>query len=448
MAFYNSILVPVLLFLLRAFAPFIPKWQATIEARKGLLDRWRQRLSNETTEERVLVHVSSVGELEQILPVLREWEKISAVELIVSYFSPSIPRVYRDWSFAKYSDYLPLDREKDIREFFDIVQPSLLVLNRYDLWPNLMSVAQDRKIPIVLVNASTPPKGLVGKFGLYLRQALFSWISAWTFVDSVAAGAWEPYMGTDATALVTGDPRVDRAVQRAFEKDSPPKEVIQVRDQWLKAKDGHCIVAGSTWPQDETLLLDAFEQLENENFQLILVPHEPNSEHILRLQKDVKNYSGKSILLSQLMDDDFIQLNQDLIRNSNILIVDALGILSELYSLGHVAYVGGGFGRSVHSVIEPAAHRLPVAFGPNNERMPEARNLELMGGAYCVHSNSEVGLLVEWFRQSIPGGKRATKSRESLDLFLRLHRQAGERVAAFLEDQRVKNAKRKAESNR
>lgn len=371
-----------------------------------------------------------------MVPVLQEWRKISDVEIYLSYFSPSVPKVNRDWSFASYCDYLPLDSPRDVAKFLSIVRPQMLILNRYDLWPNLLASAKEREIPIVLVNASTPPLSWIGRIGLWLRRPLFAWISDWTFVDSVAAGEWEVFMGESAKGLVTGNPRVDRSIARALNTETSPPEVRWVRECWLQTGPS-CIVAGSTWQKDEALLLAVFARLETESWQLVLVPHEPSAEHVIRLRREIAQFGLEADLLSERMNSTQLQsLASDSHKRSSILIVDAVGVLSELYALADTAYVGGGFGRSVHSIIEPAAHRLPVAFGPKHARMPEARTLELIGGAFCVPSGSaaSIDLLADWFRATVPGGQKAAKTRESIELFLQIHRRAGERVALFLEE--------------
>lgn len=402
-------LLPFIYYLLRFISFFSPAMREFLEARNGLLDRWKKSSFHQP----IWIHVSSVGELEQIRPAI---EAMPGKEIVLSYFSTSLPRLLKDFSFVHFADYLPLDFQSNMDELMALVKPKVLVLNRYDIWPNHLAAAKKMNVPVILVNASTPPLGVWGRTSLWLRRGLFQEVHAWTFVDSVAAAAWEPYVKDKARGLVTGNPRVDRALSRVDLALSQKKASEKLKF-WQKRK--FCLVAGSTWAEDEHLLLAAWSKLGSLERSLVIVPHEPTPEHLHKLEKNL----AKSGLTFSL----FSQLNQPV--NPDVLIVDQRGFLAEIYGVGNLAYVGGGFGKQIHSIIEPVAHGLPVAFGPNYQRSPEAVAL-IAADAASSHTNPDE--LREWILDLNKNGQNAHRAREALRVFLQIHRGAGQRVADFL----------------
>lgn len=424
---YNFLL-PLLLLLLKFLAIFSPHLQEFLVSREGLLERWKLALAKIPSEKnRLWFHVSSVGELEQIRPVLERLSQKNLYTFIVSYYSPSVPRLVKDWSFVAYADYLPLDFYNETKALIQMIRPQILVLNRYDLWPNLLKCAREEKIPVALLNASTPPLGLWGWLSLWARTPMFREIFLWTYVDSVAAAAWEPYMQKNGLGLVTGNPRVDRALLRVEEaiRRGKTKNILA---RWEHEKN-RCIVAGSSWEKDEDVLLHSLLFLRNkttyEKSKMILVPHEPTEQHMHMLEKKCQALGFSFTKYSRLSasEENF---------STDLLLVDARGVLAEIYGEGAVAYVGGGFGKEVHSIIEPLAHRLPVAFGPRHERSPEAKTVAIMQGAFVVRGQRDAQLLADWWQEIMDDGEKAHRAKEALRVFLQVHRGAGERVGDFL----------------
>lgn len=402
-------LLPVLYFALRVVARFSDSIHEFLAGREGLMERWRKA---DLGSRRIWFHVSSVGELEQVRPVLEVLAAKGEYSLVLSYYSPSVPRLVKDWSFVRFADYLPLDFPGEMEELVSIVRPELLVLNRYDLWPHHLAAAKRLGVPVVLVNASTPPLGISGYLSLALRRSLFLAIDAWTFVDTAAASAWEPYMIDRARGFVAGNPRVDRALARVERAvlEGRAKEKLAL---WKRSS--FCLVAGSTWEKDEELILRAW----GKRGSLVIVPHEPTSEHVGQLEKLVIRNGLTSVRWSGLTAEN----------RAEVLIVDQRGFLAEIYALGDVAYVGGGFGRQIHSIIEPIAHGLPVAFGPKFDRSPEALTLVAAGVGFSTKRSEE---LAAWLSEMEAGGFAKHRAQENLKVFVQIHRGAGERVAEFL----------------
>lgn len=415
------LLLPFVHRLLRALSRFSPGVRQLFAVREGWRDRWRKA---DLGLNRIWFHVSSVGELEQVRPVMESLHR-RGFSPVLTYFSPAVPRLVKDWSFVRNADFLPLDLPAEMSDLMQIIRPRLLVLNRYDLWPNHLEAARRINVPVVLVNASTPPLGWFGRLSLWVRRDLFLRVRAWTFVDSAAAAAWEPYVIDRARGLVTGNPRVDRAFERVASAVAEGK-ARELLDRWIRRP--FCLVAGSTWADDERVLLAAWQRLEFAR-SLVIVPHEPTEEHLAALEKEIVARGFTYARLSRLASGS----GSGPALEADVLVVDQRGFLAELYALGQLAYVGGGFRREVHSIIEPAAHGLPIAFGPNYRRSPEAVTLNAAGAGHAL-SKRDPGLgLAHWIKEMREDGEARRRAQEALRVFLQVHKGAGERVADFVE---------------
>jgi 3-deoxy-D-manno-octulosonic-acid transferase len=167
-------------------------------------------------------------------------------------------------------------------------------------------------------------------------------------------------LGADAERIVvTGDPRNDGALDRA--------RAIRADDPLLAPlRSGTVLVAGSTWPEDEEVLLEAFQVVlrASGTARLVLVPHEPTPEHLARLEASARRRGIEPI-----------RLDDPAAGQGRLLIVDRTGVLAPLYGAAALAWVGGGYGRRLHSVLEPAACGVPVLFGPDWQGSPDAAGL-------------------------------------------------------------------------
>jgi 3-deoxy-D-manno-octulosonic-acid transferase len=383
------------------------------------MGRWRSAAPS-LGENRVWVHVSSVGELEQARPVIEHLSAGGRHSVVLTYFSSSVPRLVKDWSFVQHADYLPLDTPEAMRELMGLIRPRGLVLNRYDLWPNHVLAARELGVPIILINASTPPLGWFGMLSLLVRRPLFAAIEGWTFVDAAAASKWEPYINEPARGLVAGDPRVDRALARAERLISEGKAREQLA--WWKRGD-FCLVAGSTWPPDEDILLAAWRGVTGSK-SLVVVPHEPDEPHIVRLERELTFRGLSHVRFSRLQPGG---------PAAEVLLVDQRGFLAEIYGVGDLAYVGGGFSRNIHSIVEPVAHGKLVAFGPRFARSPEAYTLRAVGAALALTGRRKAKRLAWWIAEMREQPLKRGRAMEALRVFLQMHKGAGQRVGVFVE---------------
>ncbi len=455
---YNF-LFPCFLFFAQRVSPFFPKWEKAFTGRAGCLDRWRKGLES-CGEKIVLVHVSSVGELEQIIPVLEHWSgskngESKNVTFLLSYYSSSVANFLnkQGTQLFHFADYLPFDTKKSMKDFFLLFSPSLIVLNRYDLWPNFFDQARKANIPVALVNVSTPPLGYWGNASMCVRSFLFYQVRTWVYVDGSAQKAWKPWMGKDALGFVGGNSRVDRALYRLENANSSG-----FLDRIQKfCHSSTVVVGGSTWPRDESLLLTSFRELRSTGatgtratgtratgtratgtrttgtrttgkIKLILVPHEPTKVYMDRLKKKCMDGGWSFVCYSEINSP---MNGEESVQNADILLVDAYGFLAEIYSLGYFAYIGGGFHKGIHSIIEPIAHGLPVAFGPKYHRTAEACALVDTGAAFVASSGVD---LANWIISMDANGQEKGKEiRGKIQDFLRAHQGASAKIADILQ---------------
>jgi 3-deoxy-D-manno-octulosonic-acid transferase len=371
---YNLLVVPALKLGLLLVALGSEKVRRGVKGRMGEGDHLRVARSRcEDGTARVLVHCASAGELESAIPIIRELNATQNVCIILSYYSPSaLNRVSEIDDIADHI-YLPFDSARRVRRMLGILDLSLILVIKHDLWPNLVWESEARGVPVVLANAySRRDSALIRqRILLPFSRQLHGALAEIHAVADADTRRLRFLSGKRIDVYSTGDTRFDRVRERALTSKRDQGEL----DKQLAGK--RVFVAGSTWPVDEKKFLEAWNDLKAEDRLLLLVPHELHEEHLKQLEHDFAEFDP--VRLSALSDD-----------SGSVIIVDKMGILAGLYGLGVGAYVGGGFGVGVHSVIEPAVFGIPVAFGPKFEMSPEAKEQQKRQAAVCVRDASEL----------------------------------------------------------
>ena len=362
--------------LLHLAAPFHKKARLIIDGRRETAGRLKQLSSDRPV---VWFHASSLGEFEQGRPLMEAWRKAHPeYQILLSFFSPSGYEVRRDYAGADVVVYLPSDRTSSVRRFLDLAHPSLVVFIKYDFWPTMLSELSVRSIPTYLVSAIFRPDQLFFRSygGWYLRLLhLFRRL----YVQDEASRQLLIKHGVEAVQ-VTGDTRFDRVkdIARAA-KDIPAVAEL--------ARGRRLLVAGSTWPEDEAILLPYFNEA-SEDFALVLAPHEIHEEHLRAIEAGLKR---PSIRLSECVE------GQPLPEGTSCIIIDCFGLLSSVYRYGKWAYVGGGFGKSVHNTLEAAVYGVPVFFGPEIHKHREVRELVHRASGFVLHDGEELAQLLRRF---------------------------------------------------
>lgn len=347
------------------------------------LTRWA-RTRRDPSRPLVWMHASSVGEGLQgasVLAALRA--RVPQAQFVYTHFSPSAERFARRVG-ADVADYLPYDTPEAAATLLDALRPSLLVFAKLDLWPELSTAAAARRIPVAIVAATVRPHS--GRLRRPARDLLRPGYEAVTLAAAVSPDDRERLakLGIAEDRIeVAGDPRADSVLAR-IAAVSPDAPLLRL------GAGAPTLVAGSTWPPDEDVLLTAFARLRTEHpeARLILVPHEPTERHLARAEARARELGlPRPVRLSEAR------------RPAPLVLVDRTGVLAVLYGAGTMAYVGGGFGRAgLHSVLEPAAWGLPVVFGPEWAESRDARLLVAARAAAALSEHDPAAQLVRWWK--------------------------------------------------
>ncbi|MBZ0263378.1 hypothetical protein K8I28_01805 [bacterium] len=338
----------------------------------------RVRNQCDDTKKRILIHCSSAGELESAMPLIEELHNQCHEDILLSIFSPSAIERSEKVDHISGKFYLPFDSVSRVKRMLEILEPSLIVMVKHDVWPNLVWQAKQKGIPSVLVNGNFRPDST--RLVPVIRHFNHDVMKALTAIYAVAEDDAERFRHLTPSGPVisaAGDTRFDRVRERALSSHADQGELGSL----LKGRK--IVVAGSTWQEDEKRLLAAWENIASENDEatLLLVPHEPTADHLVQIEQLCRNHNLSWTTLTQAEQDKSLK---------QVVIVDKMGILAGLYGLGCVAYVGGGFGKGVHSVIEPAVFGIPVLFGPHHLNSHEARDLVELGAGIQIDKVDDI----------------------------------------------------------
>lgn len=351
---------------LRFIAPWHAKARQIVEGRRQIASCLTNRLVSDRPT--LWIHSASLGEFEQGRPVLEELRRqLPRYQIVVSFFSPSGYNIRRDYSAADAVVYLPQDSRPAVREFLDLVRPTMAIFVKYDLWPTMLTELAERGVKTYLISAIFCPDQLFFRpwGGWYLRLlGCFSHI----FVQDEDSRALLSRHGIEH-ASVAGDTRFDRVASIRLTLD----EALAPKLKSWSSTASKIIVAGSTWPADEALLVQYLNT--HSEVRMIIAPHETDAAHIEAL---VEGLAVPSKRLSQILAGDELE------EADRCLVIDTIGHLSKLYRYGHVAYIGGGFGRGIHNTLEAVAYGIPVIMGPKMKTFREARDLVRLGGGFVI----------------------------------------------------------------
>ena len=375
--FYNVIIVP-LMWCVFHFGGFInEKIRRGIIGRKHLASDIDSQLQHLRSHDRIWFHSSSLGEFEQAKPIIAAIKKIYPdIVIIATFFSPSGYEHSKSYKLANIISYLPFDSHRQANRFVDIVQPTVVVMVRYDVWPNVLWALRKRNIPTMIANATmkknSPRKFLIAR---QFHRSLYDCLSYILTVSQNDRLSFNDFGLSRPVIEAIGDTRFD---QVKMHSDEAAKKHI-LPDRITNGKK--ILVVGQSWDADDAVVLPVLLKLQETMPELltILVPHEPTIEHLEQVEYRLE---GQTSFIR------FSEMNQ--YNNEKVILIDSVGVLVPLYRYGHVAYVGGSFKQGVHNVLEPAAFSLPVIFGPKHTNSQEAVALSQQGGGFVVEDEKDL----------------------------------------------------------
>jgi 3-deoxy-D-manno-octulosonic-acid transferase len=374
---YRKFLWPLLYLVFRILGFFKPKVQQGLLMRRPSAPtaplpwlNWPQ------AQKPVWIHCAS-GEFEYAKPVITRLKNSRPdLNILVTYFSPSIAKSVKNFPGVDFACPLPWDTPRSLQKFISWHRPQALLIARTDTWPEMLAQAKKAGVPTLLFSATLPANsGRARGIGRWMSRASFSYLDQ-IFCVSPDDRAVFASLGFDKVTNVSGDTRYDQVTARLLAPQPIRHELFKSADR------NRCLVAGSTWPEDEAVLSEVARLLRDQ-ISFILVPHEPTEHHLAQLESQFRDKGLTSVRYSTAASWPA----------GAVLLVDKIGILAELYQQGRFAFVGGSFRKTVHSVMEPLAAGCITFVGPlhtNNREAIEFRSISIEGNGetslHCVES--------------------------------------------------------------
>lgn len=306
----------------------------------------------------VWFHAASLGEFEQGRPVIEALKKEHPdIKVSLTFFSPSGYEIRKNYPLADEVLYLPVDTLKNARQWVERHHFVAAFFIKYEFWFNYMTALDEKHIPLYYISLILKPD-----------QYFFKWYGGWFrkqlkhvshfFVQDDTTMELLKGIGFDNVTRC-GDTRFDRVAAIAKQAKTFPEIEAFIHGR-------QCIIAGSSWPPDEKLLIPYIERLP-ENYCMIIAPHDISEKHIRQIRESLTSINPDKVYL-----------------------IDTVGILSQLYQYARFVYIGGGFGVNIHNIQEPVTFGCPVVFGPKYKSFKEAIDLVSLGGAFSINGQEEL----------------------------------------------------------
>ncbi len=356
-------------------------------------------------------HCASLGEFEQGRPVIEAVKrKYPGISILLTFFSPSGYEIRKNYEFASYVCYLPLDRPGYARKFINIVKPKAVFFVKYEFWFNYLKQLKKKQIPVFLISGLFREKQHFFRFyGHWFKKHLY--IFDHFFVQNQYSKELLKNHGI-TNATTSGDTRFDRVMEIAEKvKKIPNIEVFKDNKKIL--------IAGSTWPPGEDIIIELINKTSFKDLKYIIAPHNVSKSHIKSIEKKLEKRSLR-----------FTQLDHTNIKDVDVIIVDCIGYLSSLYQYGWIAYIGGGFGKSIHNILEPATFGLPIIFGPQYKKFMEANDLVELKGAFPIQGQKQFNALIQSF---YAGAEKYDSSSKTVKSYIEKNSGATGKILDYLE---------------
>lgn len=307
----------------------------------------------------VWFHAASLGEFEQGRPLMERLRREHPEKkILLTFFSPSGYEVRKNYDGADLVCYLPFDTPLNARRFVKLARPEAAFFIKYEFWRNYIEVLYKRGIPCYSVSSIFRENQIFFRpYGRGYARCLSRMTHL--FVQNETSRRLLEGIGVTNVDVV-GDTRFDRVLDiRNAAKPLPLAE--RFAGCWK------VLVAGSSWPQDEEIIIPYFNK--HPNLKLVLAPHVVSEEHLQAIERQLARPALR-----------YSKATPKAVAEVDCLIIDCYGLLSSIYRYASMAYVGGGFGVGIHNVPEAAVYGVPVIIGPNNKKFREAQALLRCGG--------------------------------------------------------------------
>jgi 3-deoxy-D-manno-octulosonic-acid transferase len=348
-------------------ATWNPKAKMFIDGRKLA---WKKVQTFKSEDKDVYwFHCASLGEFEQARPLIEKLKNLKPCKVVITFFSPSGYEIRKNYELADLIIYLPKDSKKNSKRLLNEIKPSKIFFVKYEFWPNYLLEAKRQNRSTYLVSGVFRKNQIFFKwYGGFMRKVLKSFDKI--FLQDLKSQALLDQI--NVKSIVTGDTRYDRVMENALNVKSFPLIEKFINNQ-------PTLVVGSCWQEDETVVFPVLNQIDG--LKVIIAPHEIDEKHIASIQKQLSKTTVRYSQIDQTKTDELIAFD--------ILIIDNIGMLMHLYQYAKVAYIGGAFGKGLHNILEPASFGVPVIFGDNYTKFPEAFQFIDEGIGFSVSNQKE-----------------------------------------------------------
>lgn len=344
-------------------APFNGKAGLWVEGRKN----WEHKVADKikSGDRTMWIHCASLGEFEQGRPVIEALKKeIPELKVVLTFFSPSGYEIRKNYANADCICYLPSDTPGNASKFIKLIRPEFVIFVKYEFWNNYISATYANKIPLYLVSGIfRPGQSFFKWYGSFFRKMLGKFEKL--YVQDQRSHDLLKGIGLK-NSEVAGDTRFDRVKQlTSTARNIPQLEQFRGKERMF--------LAGSSWKADEEIIARYINNFPD-RMKWVVAPHEIDLAHIERLEK---LFTVKVVRFSRFDNNS---------TDARVLIIDNIGMLSSAYKYAYIAAIGGGFGKGIHNILEPACWGIPVLFGPKYKKFKEAVDLINANGAMSFDS--------------------------------------------------------------
>ena len=329
-----------------------------LDGRKEQVPKW----SNLSLKNCIWFHTSSLGEFEQVSFLIETLKtRYPDQKILVTFFSPSGFNTKKNFKYADEVLYLPFDFKDSISHFIETIQPKLVFWVRYEFWLNTLVKLKENKIPVILLNGV-----FRNHISILYKPYLKKCLRSFSEITVINPRSQENLRMLGFSSTLIYDTRYGRMCQvlRIPFEDKIIQHFVE-RDK--------VVICGSIWPKDDEILITTIGK--RKDIRWILVPHEVDRHRIEQL--------------STLFSDAQLYSSYNYNKASSILIIDCIGLLSRIYRFADAAYVGGGFNKVVHSLVEPLTYSLPIIIGPRIVKSEEAQDFLTLGFVKKIQTSIE-----------------------------------------------------------
>ena len=335
-----------------------------LNKRKKIFKKLKSNISK--NEKYIWIHVASLGEYEQGLPVFKKIKSLyKDHKIVLSFFSSSGYDLRKNNPISDLTLYLPIDTSYNAKRFIDLINPEIAVFVKYEFWPNFLKYLKKNNTPTYLLAGVFRKNHWFFKpYGFWMRNNLKTF-NHFFVQNNDSKKILKKYNFNNCSVM--GDSRFERVLELPNQKNE-----IKYLNKFKKSKQ--CFVAGSTWNEDDEIIIKFINSYKENDICFIIAPHQIDLNKINKAKSFIKK---KSILMSEL--------NKDNASKNSVIFIDSIGLLTSVYSYADIGYVGGGMGNTgLHNTLEPAVFKIPVIVGKNFEKFHEVSELINLKGFISI----------------------------------------------------------------